>query len=122
MGATHQKLLNEFRRRLEIAAARVRAFDFRRSLAMTRKELEAGNEALARSMQSLIAAHKARLNQAAATLQALSPLQILDRGYALVFDSNGALVKDASQLAAGDEVSARVAKGSFTAQVKKTGP
>jgi exodeoxyribonuclease VII large subunit len=73
-------------------------------------------------MQSLIAAHKARLNQAAATLQALSPLQILDRGYALVFDSNGALVKDASQLAAGDEVSARVAKGSFTAQVKKTGP
>jgi exodeoxyribonuclease VII large subunit len=122
MGATHQKLLNEFRRRLEIAAARVRAFDFRRSLAMTRKELEAGNEALARSMQSLIAAHKAQLNQAAATLQALSPLQILDRGYALVFDSNGALVKDASQLAAGDEVSARVAKGSFTAQVKKTGP
>jgi exodeoxyribonuclease VII large subunit len=122
MGATHQKLLNEFRRRLEIAAARVRAFDFRRSLAMTRKEVEAGNEALARSMQSLIAAHKARLNQAAATLQALSPLQILDRGYALVFDSNGALVKDASQLAAGDEVSARVAKGSFTAQVKKTGP
>jgi exodeoxyribonuclease VII large subunit len=122
MGATHQKLLNEFRRRLEIAAARVRAFDFRRSLTMTRKELEAGNEALARSMQSLIAAHKARLNQAAATLQALSPLQILDRGYALVFDSNGALVKDASQLAAGDEVSARVAKGSFTAQVKKTGP
>jgi exodeoxyribonuclease VII large subunit len=119
MGATHQKLLNEFRRRLEIAAARVRAFDFRRSLAMTRKELEAGNEALARSMQSLIAAHKAQLNQAAATLQALSPLQILDRGYALVFDSNGALVKDASQLAAGDEVSARVAKGSFTAEVKK---
>jgi exodeoxyribonuclease VII large subunit len=119
MGATHQRLLHEFRRRLEIAAARVRAFDFRRSLAVTRRELESGSEALVRAMRARIAAHQARFSQAAATLQALSPLQILDRGYALIFDSNGALVKDASQLAPADEVSARLSKGSFTAQVKK---
>ena len=34
-------------------------------------------------------------------LDALSPIKILERGYALVFDDKGALVKDASQLAAG---------------------
>jgi len=71
-------------------------------------------------MRSMLAAQQARLNQAAATLEALSPVKILERGYALVFDASGALVKDAAQLSSGDEISARVAKGSFTAEVKKT--
>ena len=41
-------------------------------------------------------------------------------GYALVFDSTGALVKDATKLAKGTQISARVARGSFTAEVKST--
>src|SRR5262249_25159250 len=120
MGSTHQRLLHEYRRRLEIAAARVRHFDFRRSLAVTRAKLELGSGALSRAMRSVLAAQQARLNQAAATLEALSPVKILERGYALVFDASGALVKDTTQLSAGDEITARVAKGSFTAEVKKT--
>jgi exodeoxyribonuclease VII large subunit len=51
-------------------------------------------------------------------LVALSPNNILERGYALVFDAAGNLVKDASQLHPGDEISARVARGSFTANAK----
>jgi exonuclease VII large subunit len=38
----------------------------------------------------------------------------------LVFDANGALVKDVSQLTAGSEISAQVARGRFTAEVKST--
>ena len=49
-------------------------------------------------------------------------MKILERGYALVFDERGALVKDVSQLAAGSEISAQVARGKFTAEVKKTIP
>ena len=120
MGAAHQRLLHDYRRRLEIAAARVRHFDFRRSLAATRAKLESGSDALARTMRALLAQHRARLNQSAATLEALSPVKILDRGYALVFDSTGALVKDASRLSPGDEVSAQLSQGTFTARVKKT--
>lgn len=118
MGSSHQKLLHEYRRRLEIAAARVRHFDFRRSLAVTRTKLESGTDALVRTMRSLLAARQSRLKQATATLEALSPVKILERGYALVFDSSGALVKDADQLSPGDEISARVARGRFTAAVK----
>jgi len=120
IGAGHLRLLQEYRRRLEIAAARVRHFDFRRSLAMTGAKLVAGRDALARAMRSLLAAQQARLNQAAATLEALSPVKILERGYALVFDSTGNLLKDASRLSPGDEISARLAKGAFTAEVKRT--
>jgi exodeoxyribonuclease VII large subunit len=119
MGSDHQRLLHEYRRRLEIAAARVRHFDFRRSLAITRTKLESGTDALVRAMRSALAGQQARLKQATATLEALSPVKILERGYALVFDRSGALLKDAAQLSPGDEVSARVARGSFTAEVKK---
>jgi exodeoxyribonuclease VII large subunit len=120
IGASHQRLLQDYRRRLEIAAAGLRHVDFRRSLAMTREKLVTGANALSRSMRSLLAARQARLNQAAATLEALSPVKILERGYALIFDSSGRLLKDASLLSPGDEVSARVAKGTFTAEVKRT--
>lgn len=120
MGTSHQRLLHAYRSRLEIASARVRHFDFRRSLAVTRAKLDSGTDALGRTMRSLMAGRQARLKQSAATLEALSPVKILERGYALVFDSNGALLKDASQISPGDEISARVAKGTFTAEVKQT--
>jgi len=51
-------------------------------------------------------------------LQALSPLAILERGYALVFDSSGKLLKDAAKVKTGDEISARLAKGTVRATVK----
>ena len=56
-------------------------------------------------------------------LDSLSPLAILERGYALVFDASGKLVKDASGVEAGQTISARLARGEITAQVtgKKVG-
>jgi exodeoxyribonuclease VII large subunit len=52
----------------------------------------------------------------------LSPLAILERGYALVFDAAGQLVKDSTQVNPGDEISARLARGAIQATVKKTTP
>jgi len=52
-------------------------------------------------------------------LESLSPLAILDRGYALVFDSEGKLLKDAGGVRVGDEISARLAHGEIHAAVTK---
>ena len=114
--------LRDYRRRLEIASARVRHFDFRRSLAMTRTKLDAGTATLHRAMQARLARHRARMEQLSAQLDALSPVKILDRGYALVFDAEGKLVKDATQLSPGDRISARVSRGTLSAEVKETAP
>lgn len=114
--------LREYRRRLEIASARVRHFDFRRSLAVTRTRLHAGTDTLHRAMQARLAHHRARLEQLSVQLGALSPVKILDRGYALVFDAQGRLVKNATQLSPGDRISARVSRGSLSAEVKETAP
>jgi exonuclease VII large subunit len=47
---------------------------------------------------------------------------ILNRGYALVFDAKGQLVKDAARLQAGGEISARLARGRFRARVRAAEP
>ena len=52
-----------------------------------------------------------------ARLQALSPLRVLDRGYALVL-REGAVVHDAGQLAPEDAVTLRFARGSAVARVE----
>jgi len=54
-------------------------------------------------------------------LEMLSPLAILDRGYALVFDGAGHLVKDASSVSPGEDIVARVARGEIRATVKLPG-
>lgn len=122
LGGSFRSNLQVYGRRLEIASARVRHFDFRRSLAITKTTLDARSEALSRTMQSRLARERARLDQISGKLDALSPVKILERGYALVFDSEGNLVKDATQLSFGDQISARVSRGSLTAEVKKTAP
>ena len=51
-------------------------------------------------------------------LRALSPLATLERGYAIV-RRQGAVVREASTLASGDEIDVRVADGGFTGTVER---
>jgi exodeoxyribonuclease VII large subunit len=113
--------LELMRRRWETLAAAVRHYDLRRVLAGIRGELAAGTAALAAAMRNQLLQNKVRLERMGRALEALSPLAILERGYALVFDGAGQLVKDAGMVKAGDEISARVARGEIAAVVKKAG-
>ncbi len=62
----------------------------------------------------------ARLVGVATTLDALAPARVLERGYAVVRDEQGAVVRDASTLAPGVAVRVEVARGSFAATVTDT--
>jgi exodeoxyribonuclease VII large subunit len=114
-----RQILEKQHRRLELAAAAVRHYDVRRMLGGIRKELDSRVAGLAAAARTHLLHRRARIDQLTCQLEALSPLAILDRGYALVFDSSGSLLKDAAQVKVGDEISARLAKGSLTATVKK---
>jgi exodeoxyribonuclease VII large subunit len=112
-----RQILEPHRRRLETAAAAVRHYDVRRMLAGIRQELASRVAALAATARTRLLRQRSMLHQLGGQLEALSPLAILDRGYALVFDSTGLLLKDAARVKAGDEISARLAKGTVTAIV-----
>jgi exodeoxyribonuclease VII large subunit len=53
------------------------------------------------------------------TLHSVSPLATLDRGYAIVLDSDGKAMIDASGAKKGDEIRARLSKGELIANVTK---
>jgi len=115
-----RQTLERWRRQWETVAAAVRHYDARRVLAGIRAELEAVTTATAAAMRNQLLQNKVRLERMGRALEMLSPLAILERGYALVFDGTGRLVKDAAQVQAGQEISARLARGEIRATVKKT--
>ena len=84
-----------------------------------RKELESWTSALTSVMRNVLLQKRVRSERLQTALNSLSPLAILERGYALVFDSEGKLLKDADSLEAGDEISARLAHGEIRAAVTR---
>jgi exodeoxyribonuclease VII large subunit len=64
-------------------------------------------------------AHLQRLTQ---SLEHLAPHQVLNRGYSLVFDTSGKIVRDSTQLASGDQVQMTFADGQAIARVVETQP
>jgi exodeoxyribonuclease VII large subunit len=107
------------RRRFEALSAAVRHYDVRRVLAGMKKDLDARTSATVSAARNLLLERRVRVERMVTALSALSPLAILERGYALVFDASGTLLKDAAKVKAGDEISARLAKGMLGATVKK---
>jgi exodeoxyribonuclease VII large subunit len=115
-----RNVIEKRRRRFETLSATVRHYDLRRVLAGMRRELEARSEAMAGAARNLLLQRRGRLERMQAALEALSPVAILERGYALVFDASGNLMKDAGQVKVGDRVEARLARGRVRARVEGT--
>lgn len=63
---------------------------------------------------------EATLARLAAQLDALSPLAVLARGYAIARGADGHVLRDATSLAPGDEVHVLLGSGSFDAAVTAT--
>jgi exodeoxyribonuclease VII large subunit len=116
---SERKLIENHRRRWEQVSAAIRHYDARRVLAGMRRDLASHTTAITSAVQTLLLRRRSRIEQIEHQLKALSPVAILERGYALVFDSSGKLVKSSAQIEVGDEISARLAHGSLTAKVEK---
>jgi exodeoxyribonuclease VII large subunit len=88
-----------------------------RQLAQNQNTVERITERLLSVMQQSLRYRRESLEHAAQTLNVVSPLATLGRGYAIVRDSDDKIVRDASTISAGATISARVARGELTAKV-----
>ena len=71
------------------------------------------------SMQHILIQQRARLTQSCAALDALSPLKVLSRGYAVVQNRRGDVVTAADRLVTGESICVRFAKGQSICEVRE---
>ena len=109
--------LRENQRGVSDFATRVMRHDPRRMLAETRGRLAATSSRLERTAERLVRGLGTDLHATDARLHALSPLEVLQRGYALVQAGNGAIIRSAAQIAPGDLVRTRLSDGVFVSRV-----
>jgi len=110
----------EVRHREQVLSARLKSLDLRRVI-RHKKDI------LVRMRQGLIAAIRVQLQQGRSRMElavgkadALSPLAILKRGFALCRDSKGAVVKRATDVAVGDNVRVTLAAGELDCRIENT--
>ena len=88
-----------------------------RALARDREAVSRSAARLVEVAPRLLRPAESTLARLAASLDALSPLSVLARGYAIARDARGHVLKDASGVRAGDEVRVLLGEGSFDATV-----
>ncbi len=114
--------LRERQSRVAALAAAVLRHDPRQALAHAREHLQAYRARLDLTLERFLHASAATLSSLDARLHSLSPLAVLDRGYALVLTAEGNLIRSTAQVAPGDKVITRLSDGAIISRVEATAP
>ncbi len=112
---------------LRNARGRADTFAFKLSPARLQTRLSTARmrfDSAANSCSTLMSAHleeaRTRLGMTANSLDALSPLAVLQRGYAIAQGKDGQLLRDSRAVFVGDAVKIRLARGRLDARVERT--
>jgi exodeoxyribonuclease VII large subunit len=90
------------------------------SIVPQRQTLDKTFQRLQHAMSHQLQQKQQRYQAATQTLQAVSPLATLERGYAIVQKvSDDAIIKSSHQLQAGDKVKTRLGQGQFISHIEK---
>jgi exodeoxyribonuclease VII large subunit len=117
----HWQIRERHRHVAELSASVLR-HDPRQQLAHARQHLTASTTRMEHTMRRTLHEQQTRLNSLHARLHSLSPLAVLERGYALVLDAEGALVRSLKQVHTGDTFTTRLSDGAFTSRVEVAAP
>jgi exodeoxyribonuclease VII large subunit len=120
--ATVHRRVGRAYQRLDEVSSRLRKMDLRLRFGETRRRLQALDHQAATAMTLRLTRARARLDPLTGELAQLSPLRVLDRGYAIVRNAEGRVIKDVAEAPPGTALHIRVAKGALAADVTATEP
>ena len=118
--AALERAMTRKRRRFAAAEVRFAALDLRARVARLRRRAEQRNAELEARIERFFVAKRRRLEAAAVQLDERSPLRLLERGYAIAYDASGRVLRSPDQVAIGEDISVRVARGELGATVRRT--
>jgi exodeoxyribonuclease VII large subunit len=119
LGAVLERVVTKKRRRFTRAQVRIASMDLRARVGRLRRQLEQQSNGLRTLADHLLVAKRRRWEAASVRLQERSPFQLLERGYAIARDAAGNVVRSVDQVALGDTVAVRLARGELGATVKE---
>ena len=117
-GVTRQ--LDAARERLDTLAQKRVLTDPMALVADKGMQLDHVQHRLAAAMRAVTDRENGRFAALAASLDALSPLRVLGRGYALAQAEDGTVLRSAAQTAAGERIRVRLAQGQLVCDVAET--
>jgi exodeoxyribonuclease VII large subunit len=114
-----RRVLRGCRQQARLAGSRVFLLSPRRTLALNRQKLDQAGQSLGQRWQLKVKEQRRHLDYLQSHLQQLSPLAILERGYAVATRlPEGVIIRDASQVPLGSGVRVQVARGRMDCEVK----
>ena len=114
-----QRFADRTKHREQVLAARLNALDLHRFTASRRDKLACGYQGLLAAIRVLLHRERSRFELAVGKVDALSPLAILKRGFALCRDSKGIIVKTAADVSLGDRVRVTLGVGELNCRVEE---
>ena len=115
------------RRRLRVRDLRVDALEARVRrrhpalvVADDARKLDAVRARMEKAARELLSGRVAQVDRAAVRLEAMSPLRVLERGYALVYGPEGKLLRRSGDVTEGEAITARLSEGRVRARVTET--
>jgi len=103
--------------RLERLHARLLAQHPRAQLPLLARRLTEQDQRLRRAIAHILERRQTNLRHASHALHAVSPLATLERGYAILFDADGQVLRSAKNVTAGTALRARLADGELALRV-----
>jgi len=120
-GRLREGLERQRRRHFDLDA-RLRRMDLRLRFSAAWRSLELSEKSAAERMRLKMVRARGRWESLSAQLVQLSPLGILDRGYAIVQNERGEVVRDATAAPPDSNVDVRLARGRLKARVTQSTP
>src|SRR5262249_38090420 len=111
--------LEQGRKRFTVAHMRIVSFDFRMKIAALRLRLEKQSADLGARADRVLRAKREHLDRLRLQMEERSPLRVMERGYAIATDASGTILRDSTQVNAGDAVNIRLHRGRLTTEVKQ---